>query len=64
MGRGEEGSEAFPMHDVQFALYLQHLVDTTKSKATVEEAVNSISWAHQLAGMLPISTTLLLCTLS
>ena len=40
----------FPIEEVHFAFYLQHLADTTKSKATVEEAVNAISWRHQLAG--------------
>ena len=47
--------QVFPVRDVQFALYLQHLAETTSSKASVEEAVNAISWAHQLAGMPPIS---------
>ena len=40
-----------------FAFYLQHLADTTKSKATVEEAVNAISWRHQLAGQPTINTS-------
>ena len=29
---------------------MQQLGDTTRSRSAVEEAVNSISWAHQLAG--------------
>lgn len=41
----------YPVRDVHFALYLQHLGDTTKSKAAVEEAVNAISWLHKLSGL-------------
>ena len=47
----------FPIEEVHFAFYLQHLADTTKSKATVEEAVNAISWGHQLAGQPTINTS-------
>ena len=47
----------FPIEEVHFAFYLQHLADTTKSKATVEEAVNAISWRHQLAGQPTINTS-------
>ena len=36
-----ERSTIFPVEEVHFALHLQYLVDTTKSKATVEEAVNA-----------------------
>ena len=41
----------FPVSDVHFALYLQHLGDTMKSRAAVEEAVNATSWIHQLSGL-------------
>ena len=40
----------FPVKETEFALYLQHLVDTTGSKSAVEEAVHSVCWVHQLAG--------------
>ena len=40
----------FPANETHVALYLQHLGDTTRSWSAVEEAVNAISWAHQLAG--------------
>ena len=40
----------FPVKETEFALYLQHLGDTTGSKSTVEEAVHSVAWVHQLAG--------------
>ena len=33
------------------SLYLQRLVKTTMSKATAEEAVYAIAWAHYLAGL-------------
>lgn len=35
----------------QIALYLQHLAKTTPSKATVEEAVYVIAWAHNFSGL-------------
>ena len=34
----------FPLREIDFALYLQHLGETIGSKSTVEEAVNSIGW--------------------
>ena len=39
----------------QFALYLQHLGETTKSRAAVEEAVKAVSWAQRLAGQTEIA---------
>ena len=45
----------YPVRDVHFALYLQHLADTTKSKASVDEAVNAVSWVHELSGLPPIA---------
>lgn len=46
----------FPVQDIQFALYLQHVAETTKSRAAVETAVNAASWAQQLAGLRPVSS--------
>ena len=40
----------YPVHEVHFALYLQHLGGTVKSKSAIEEAVNAIGWVHQLSG--------------
>ena len=40
----------FPVKGTEFALYLQHLGDTTGSKSAVEEAVHSVGWVHELAG--------------
>ena len=45
----------FPVGEVYFALYLQHLGETTASKSAVEEPVNSISWIHQISGLPPIA---------
>ena len=39
----------------QFALYLQHLGETTKSRAAVEETVKAVSWAQHLAGQTEIA---------
>lgn len=47
----------FPVQEVHFALYLQHLAETTRSKASVEEAVNAIGWIHQLSGLSPIAAS-------
>lgn len=40
----------FPVKENDFALYLQHIGDTVGSKSAIEEAVNGVSWVHQLAG--------------
>ena len=39
------------MKESFLAFYLQGVADSAKSKSTVEEAVNAISWAHQMAGV-------------
>ena len=49
--------KTFPVDEVHFALYLQYVAESTKSRSAVEEAVNSVSWAHQLAGQPTISTS-------
>jgi hypothetical protein len=43
------GIDAFPVKPFQLALYLAFLVQSGKTSAPIEEAVNSLSWAHQLA---------------
>ena len=43
----------FPAKPIHVALYLQHLADTSKSKASVTEAANAIAWAHRMAGIHP-----------
>ena len=47
----------FPVIDVQFALYLQDLAETTESRAAVEAAANAVSWVHQLAGLEAITAS-------
>ena len=46
-----KGLEPVPAKPHLFALYLQHLGEETKSKATVEEACNAVSWVHASAGL-------------
>ena len=41
----------FPVKEHHLVLYLRHLAETTGSKATVEEAVYSMTWAHNLASV-------------
>ena len=41
--------DVFPAKPFQVALYLSYLVKTAKTSAPIEEAVNSLSWAHTLA---------------
>ena len=41
----------FPAEPAYLALYLQHLAEVKSSKSAVEEAVNSLTWAHTLAGI-------------
>ena len=47
----------FPVGEVHFALYLQHLGETTQSKSSVEEAVNAVGWVHQIFGLPSISAS-------
>ena len=49
--------KVFPVDELHFCLYLQHLGESTKSKATVEEAVNAVAWVQQLAAHQPISSS-------
>ena len=44
-----------PAKPHEFVLYLQYLGDETSSKATVEEACNSVAWIHTTTGLAPIS---------
>ena len=55
---------AVPAEPCQVALYLQHLGESKQSKASVEEAVNCLSWAHTLAGLVsPTADPLVRATL-
>ena len=48
----EQRSEVtiFPVSEVHFCLYLQHLSETVHSLSAVQEAVNAVGWANQFAG--------------
>lgn len=41
---------SFPVSIPIFALYLQYVGDSTKSRATVNEAVNAVAWFQCMAG--------------
>ena len=41
--------KAFPAKPFQIALYLCYLSKSARTSAPVQEAVNALSWAHQLA---------------
>lgn len=43
--------KVFPVQEVHFALYLQHLSESTQSKTAVQEAASAIGWSRQLAGL-------------
>ena len=49
-----------PIQPYQFALFLQHIGDTTGSKSAVEEALNAAVWVHQISGLQNISLNPLL----
>ena len=46
-----QGVPCFPVKEVHLVLYMQHLSESTGSKAAVEEAVHALSWLHGLAGL-------------
>ena len=46
---------SFPAQEAHVVLYLQHLGQSVQSKAAIEEAVNALSWLHQMAGLPPVS---------
>ena len=46
-----QGVPSFPVRDIHLALYMQHLSESSHSKAAVEEVVHALSWLHKVAGM-------------
>ena len=48
-----QGVPSFPVQELHLVLYMQHLSESTESKAAVEEAVHALSWLHGLAGLQP-----------
>ena len=49
---------SFPAQEAHIVLYLQHLSQTVQSKSAIEEAVNALSWLHQVSGLPPVSSSL------
>ena len=43
--------DPIPAKPHQFALYMQHVSEMSRSKAAVEEACNALSWIHSCAGL-------------
>ena len=48
---------ALPVNEVHFALYLQHLGESSGSVVAVQAALNAVCWIHQLAGFPPPSSS-------
>ena len=49
-----QGVPSFPVQELHLVLYMQHLSESSESKAAVEEAVHALSWLHGLAGLQPL----------
>ena len=47
---------------MHFALYLQHLSESSGSRSAVEEATNAISWVQQVAGHQPVTSSVIVRT--
>ena len=43
-----------PAKPHKFCLYLQYIGETSKSKSSVEEPCNAVSWMHSTAGLIPL----------
>ena len=46
-----QGVPSFLVQELHLVLYIQHLGESTESKAAVEEAVHALSWLHGLVGL-------------
>ena len=49
--RHREELSAFPAEPLHVAIYLQYLIETTKSHSSVDAAFYSIKWVQELAGL-------------
>ena len=47
----QHGMTTMPAKEVHVALYLQHVGDTSQSKAAVEVSCNALAWIHSTAGL-------------
>lgn len=54
--------KVYPVEETHFALYLQHLAESTGSRSAVEEAMNAISWVQQVAGHKTVASSVLVKT--
>ena len=54
--------KVLPAAEQHAALYLQHVAETLSSRAVVEEAVYTLAWAHDLAGVASPTTRILVQT--
>lgn len=50
---------SFPAQETHVVLYLQPLRESVESKSAIKEEVNALSWLHQVAGLQPVSSALL-----
>ena len=49
--QNQEEISVFPAEPLHVALYLQYLIETTKSHNSVDPAFYGIKWAHESAGL-------------
>ena len=49
--RPKDEVQEFPAKTEHVALYIQHLMDTTRSHTAVDSAIYAIQWVHGLAGI-------------
>ena len=49
VGEAKPGVKAVPAKPIYVALYLNYLIQKSKTSTPVQEAVSAISWAHQMA---------------
>ena len=47
----------FPVKEAHMMLYMQHLADTSMSKAAMEEALNAVDWIHSISVQLSPTET-------
>ena len=61
--RSKDEIQEFPAKTEHVALYLQHLMDTTRSHTAVDSAIYAIQWAHGLAGIPSPTDSPIICGL-
>ena len=51
----------FPTKPIHVAVYLQHVLESTRSRSSVDSAFYSVKWAHESAGLTsPTDNTLVI----